>query len=147
MSNTSAIFIAGNSRSGTTMMGRVLGNNEKVFTFHELHFFEQLWAPGKDVNDISIEDAATLFSKLISLQRQGYLQQRTPEKFYNEALSAVSSIKQRMWQPYVFEQFLLNESRINQKEIPCEQTPRNVFFINEILELYPDAKIVCMVVF
>lgn len=36
------IFIVGNSRSGTTMMGRILGNHTDVFTFHELHFFEQL---------------------------------------------------------------------------------------------------------
>ena len=145
MSSTSAIFIAGNSRSGTTMMGRVLGNNEKVFTFHELHFFEQLWDPGKEAEDLSKENAAHLYSKLISLQRQGYLQQRTPTIFFEEAKKAIEQIEKRLWQPFVFEQFLLSESRINKKQIPCEQTPRNVFFINEILELYPQAKVVCMV--
>lgn len=144
MNSTSSIFIAGNSRSGTTMMGRILGNNEKVFTFHELHFFEQLWDPQRDSENMSKEGAVVLFSKLISLQRQGYLQQRTPETFYSEAESVIGQMQQRLRHPFVFEEFLLNESRINGKEIPCEQTPRNVFFINEILELYPNAKVVCM---
>ena len=52
--NFPMIFIVGNSRSGTTMMGRILGNNPNVFTFHELHFFEQLW---------STRDSNRLFSK------------------------------------------------------------------------------------
>ena len=36
------IFIVGSSRIGTTMMGRILSNNSKVFTFKELHFFNIL---------------------------------------------------------------------------------------------------------
>ena len=39
------LFVVGNSRSGTTMMGRILGNHPDVFTFGELHFFGQLWSP------------------------------------------------------------------------------------------------------
>jgi len=39
---TKKIFIVGNSRSGTTMLARILGNHDNVFTFHEIHFFEQL---------------------------------------------------------------------------------------------------------
>lgn len=36
------IFIVGNSRSGTTMLGRILGKSTYVHTFDELHFFEFL---------------------------------------------------------------------------------------------------------
>ncbi|WP_263786843.1 sulfotransferase [Salinibacter grassmerensis] len=39
-------FVVGSSRSGTTMMGRILGRHPAVYTFHELHFFEQMWSPG-----------------------------------------------------------------------------------------------------
>ena len=43
MSNTKQIFVVGSSRSGTTMMGRILGNHSDVFTFKELHFFGTIW--------------------------------------------------------------------------------------------------------
>ena len=35
-------FVVGSSRSGTTMMGRILNNHPDIFTFHELHFFEKI---------------------------------------------------------------------------------------------------------
>jgi hypothetical protein len=34
------ICIVGNSRTGTTMLGRILGRNSAIHTFSELHFFE-----------------------------------------------------------------------------------------------------------
>ena len=42
MSSAKQIFIVGSSRSGTTMMGRIINNNEDVFTFNELHFFSRI---------------------------------------------------------------------------------------------------------
>ena len=44
MQEAGIIFIVGNSRSGTTMMRRVLGNHPAIFMLEELHFFEQLWS-------------------------------------------------------------------------------------------------------
>lgn len=35
------IFVVGNSRSGTTMLRRVLGNHLQIYMFDELDFFEQ----------------------------------------------------------------------------------------------------------
>ena len=49
MSKTKQIFIVGSSRSGTTMMGRVLGNHPSVFTFKELHFFGTLWTNNSEL--------------------------------------------------------------------------------------------------
>jgi len=63
MNNTlPMLFIAGNSRSGTTMMGRILSMHPDIFTFHELHFFEQLWSTNDGQKQLSIEDAMTLYA-------------------------------------------------------------------------------------
>jgi hypothetical protein len=142
---TSAVFITGNSRTGTSMVSKILGNNELIYGFKELHFFEQLWYPEKKAGGLTKEDAVKLFAELISLQRQGFYANRTPEKFYEEADNYFqSNMCDTITAPLVFMNYLLYESRLHEKQIPCEQTPRNLFFIDEILSFYPNAKIVCM---
>ena len=142
---TSAIFITGNSRTGTSMVSKILGKNKLIYGFKELHFFEQLWYPGKNADKLTKEEAIELFSELISLQRQGSYANRTPKKFYEEARNYFQSrIYEPVAAPHIFMHYLLYESRLHNKQIPCEQTPRNLFFIDEILSYYPDAKIVCM---
>jgi hypothetical protein len=142
---TSAVFITGNSRTGTSMISKILGNNELIYGFKELHFFEQLWYPEKNAKQLTKEQAIKLFAELISLQRQGFYANRTPEKFQEEACNYFQlSVCETITAPLVFMHFLLYESRMHDKQIPCEQTPRNLFFIDEILSFYPNAKIVCM---
>jgi omega-hydroxy-beta-dihydromenaquinone-9 sulfotransferase len=142
---TSAVFITGNSRTGTSMVSKILGNNELIYGFKELHFFEQLWYPEKNAGRLTKEQAVKLFAELISLQRQGFYANRTPEKFYEEARNYFqSSGYETITAPLVFMNYLLYESKLHKKQIPCEQTPRNLFFIDEILSFYPNAKIVCM---
>ena len=52
MSEAEMIFIVGNSRSGTTMLGRMLGKNSKVFSFPELHLFGPCIPHGKELEII-----------------------------------------------------------------------------------------------
>jgi hypothetical protein len=144
--NTSSIFITGNSRSGTTMMAKILGKNPMIYMFYELHFFEQLWYPTKNVEEISTEEAIDLFCNLISLQREGFLADRNPKQFFTEATAYFElKAEKSLTPPSVFMDFLLYESERNNKKIPCEQTPRNLFFIDNISKLYQGAKIVCMI--
>lgn len=146
LNNTSSIFITGNSRSGTTMMAKILGKNPLIYMFYELHFFEQLWYPTENIQEISKEEAINLFCRLISLQREGFLADRNPKQFYKEACAHFELKEQKDFTaPSVFMDFLLYESKRNNKTIPCEQTPRNLFFINDISKLYEGAKIICMI--
>ena len=139
------IFIVGNSRSGTTLLGRILGLNDAVFTFHELHFFEQLWS-AKDKNKlISPDEAIILYAKLLKNQRSGYLSGGGYTEYLPYARKALGKVKPPLTKHGTFELFLKDEARLNNKILPCEQTPRNVLFIKELLELYPEVKIITMV--
>jgi omega-hydroxy-beta-dihydromenaquinone-9 sulfotransferase len=144
--NQRLIFVVGNSRSGTTMMGRILGKHPEIFTFHELHFFEQLWTPTEQSQYLAKPEAERLAARLLCIQRDGYLTQGEISRFWEESQDLIASIQEKTLTPTdVYEAFVRYETAKHAKRIPCDQTPRNVFYIGEILELYPEARIINMI--
>ena len=139
------IFVVGAARSGTTMMGRILGNHPRVYTFGELHFFEELWPPEIPPNPLDRRRAATLAGKLLAIQRQGYYAKRDPQRFLSEAERVVDALERAPTAPTVFEAFLRYETGRQGKDIPCLQTPRDVYYLKEILQFFRGARVVNMV--
>lgn len=140
------IFVVGNSRSGTTMMGRILGKHPDIFTFHELHFFGELWSSKDSGTNITKTAAINLIANLLSIQREGYLNsKRNPKRFIAEAEIILNKTKESYTKEEVFSKMLINEASLSEKSIPCDQTPRNLFYVEDILALYPEAKIINMV--
>lgn len=139
------IFIVGNSRSGTTMMRRVLGNHPDVYMLEELHFFEQLWSTDDKHKEISAEKATDLAARLLYIQRDGYLSAVDLIKHRIEAEQIVANIQGKIMPHEVLRSFLFYEAHKNNRTLPCEKTPQDVFYIAEILELFPSALIINMV--
>ncbi|NJN27498.1 MAG: sulfotransferase [Cyclobacteriaceae bacterium] len=143
---TAYIFIVGNSRSGTTLMGRILGLNDEIFTFEELHFFEQLWSIKDKNKTINASEAEMLYAQLLKNQSTGYLSKYDFKKFRDEAKATLQdNVRETVSRIDVFKTFLINEVEKHGKRIPCEQTPRNILYIDDILQLIPNAKILAMV--
>jgi hypothetical protein len=139
------ILVVGNSRSGTTMMGRVFGNHPLVFTFNELHFFEELWDPHSELQPINSEQATLLLARLITIQRDGYYYQKDPKIYLQEAGEILKGVSGPATPPALFKTFLMYETKRYGKKVACLQTPRNVYYLKEILALYPDAYAVNMI--
>ena len=139
------IFVVGNSRSGTTMMGRILGKHPDIYTFGELHFFGQLCAPPFS-SELRKANAAKLAAELYCVQQEGYRTHGNPHRFLKEAQVFLNDLTSYPETPaLLFSAFLQREATKNGKTIPCDQTPRNVFYIKDILELYPKARIINMI--
>ncbi len=140
------IFVVGNSRSGTTLMGRILGKHPSVFTFREIHFFEQIWTSDDKGVTLSRDDSVLLIAKLLLIENDGYLTQGSTSRFVEIAESVLSEWGEGAFTKETIFHFMTNYfARINGKTIPCDQTPRNLFYLDEILEIYPDALIVNMI--
>lgn len=144
------LFVVGNSRSGTTIMARVLGRSQSVHTFHELHFIEETWSPLEEekLEDIPNKKAVEITAKLINTERDDYIGERNVEKYISEAEQYVAEMVSDSGlysMQSIFKNFLLCEASLNDKMIPCEQTPRNIFFVKELLTIYPEAHIINMV--
>jgi len=142
MSNTKQIFIVGSSRSGTTMMGRILGNHNQIFTFKELHFFGTMWG-GKRLDEISREDQVYLLSRLFCIQENGLFNQNNIGDFKKKASSLLHNKNRNKLE--IYELFLTTITQENQSLISCEQTPKNMYYLEEILSHFPEAKVINMV--
>ncbi len=127
------------------MLRRVLGNHPEIYMLEELHFFEQLWSTADKNREITVSKATELASKLLFIQRDGYLTELNVTKHKNEAAEIVKSIEGKIYSHDVLKAFLFYETYRNKKTIPCEKTPQDVFYIGEIMELFPSAKIINIV--
>ena len=139
------VFVVGNSRSGTTLMSRILGGHPSIFTFHELHFFEELWDPGQRAPSLNFAQANNLFARLLAIQRQGYFQRANHSGYLPEARAACETGETSFRGIEVFQRFLQYEAAKHGCSIACDHTPRNVYYIEDILESFPGAFIVHMV--
>ncbi len=136
------IFVVGSSRSGTTMMGRILGNHSEIFTFKELHFFGTIWTNNSNQN-LSKKQQSELLSRLLCIQERGLFSQSNHFDF-NE--NAKKILGEGVTNPLaIYELFLQTISKENSCKISCEQTPKNLYYLEEILKFFPNAKVINMV--
>ena len=141
---TTQVFVLGNSRSGTTMLARILSSGSEAADLRELHFIEQM-ITGQEFNSpasLPTDRAETLATHLISVIRDGYFRGKADTRYLNEAKSLVT---ERMSAAELFQAVRLYETTRLGRSIPIDQTPRNVFYIPDILNAYDTARIVCMV--
>ncbi len=145
--NRKMIFIVGNSRSGTTMMARILGANPNIFSFHELHYFERMTDMSEFnlQNIVDVNEAKKIIDKLIHIQRDGFFSSYKEGKYIDEVANVIGETCNSLTSAEIFSRFLLYETKLHKKNIPCEQSPKNVFFIKEIITAYPSAFIINMV--
>lgn len=126
------------------MMGRILNNHPHVYTFQELHFFDELITGSDSGRQLSLDRSVRLFSLLLSVEREGYFGERRPEKYTGEA-SRVLHGSNRFKAPEVYGLFLSYVTRSSGKQHACDQTPQNIFYSQEILDTLDDARVIVMV--
>ena len=140
------IFIVGNSRSGTTMMGRIFGRHRDVFMLNELHFFEELWSPSDRGKTCSRGQAGQLLMTLLVNQNDPFYHRGDPARYSAEAETILAALPDKPHTKIeLFQAFLMFETLRHDKRIPCLQTPRNVYYLKEVFEFFPDSRVIHMV--
>ena len=141
------LFIVGASRSGTTMMSRILGRHSTVFSLNELHVFGDLITPNSLAEGLNRDQQKDLITSIFKREEHGIWQAQRPL----EKPESVDSVLQRLAnQEHVSKAEVFAESvraiaGNKQCEHVAEQTPRNIFYASALLETYPQAHIVHMV--
>ena len=140
------IFVVGNSRSGTTMAGRILGRSPEVHTFGELHFFEHMVdsVQVRQRPELSQRDAEALVRRLLTSSRQDFFATVEPQSYADDVQRILTSIESQD-AVSLYRTTLAFETARAGAQIPCEQTPRYLFFLDEILDAIPHARVIVMI--
>jgi hypothetical protein len=137
------VFVAGNSRSGTTVTAKMLGRHSHLHTLPELHFVEELWLPSHD-GVLSTDEAVELADRLLHNARRGY---HEPYR-HGADIALARCLTAGMASPHphdVLVAVLTSEARRHGKTGSVEQTPRNVYFLGDLLSRLPSARAVIVI--
>lgn len=140
------IFIVGNSRSGTTMMGRMFARNSRVHTFGELHFFEQMVDAATVLERPVWPDTEliTMLERLLTSSREGLFFPVMPGLYTADAQTILSEAE-NLDPISAYAAFITHETTAEGMTVPCEQTPRYLYQAEEILAAFPEARMICLV--
>jgi len=142
--DTELLFVTGASRSGTTMLNRVLGAHEKILGMNELHFFGDIWNPA-DNSSLSHDDAVRLASWILARQANGIWGRGPGPVETQKAKDLLRSLSADMTGMAIYTQVVASFATQAGKSIACEQTPRNVFYARHILEKQKNAKVIQLI--
>ena len=142
MKSLNCIFIIGSSRSGTTMLSRVLAKQESVYTFNELHFFSQIFIKYRR-KKIDYSAALNVLSELFKRQYFGLFSKKRKSDFKELSLDILDKKSYDVLE--VFKIFIQYELHQKQKEVACFHTPNNIYYIEEIVNVFPNSKFINMV--
>lgn len=143
------IFVVGNSRSGTTMVARMLGKHSEIMDLNELHFIEQAVTEEQffSSNPVSVDESLRVGAYLVSVIEDGYFNAEVNSEKKLKASKILSTHRAypRLQISQIYSHVCDYYALQNEKKLPLDQTPRNVFFISTLLKSYPDARVICMV--
>ncbi len=140
------VFVTGASRSGTTMLARILGGHDAILALQELHYFGSLWDPARDPQSLPEAELVRLGAILVARQIRGLWAGEPTAAERDEARRTVMELPADQRTPAgLFAAIVQALAFKAGKQCACEQTPRNIFYARRLLDLYPAARIVHIV--
>ena len=127
------------------MVGRVLNQHPNVRTFPEIHFFEQMCELRSLTHELSMDGARALMDRLIGTMEEGFLHYGRGGRYQAKAAEWLREMSGPLTPREIFQTFFERYTRMAGASVACDQTPRNVLYIGQILDAYPDARVIAMV--
>jgi len=140
------IFIVGTPRSGTTLIARILGKHPDIFMPGETHFFFDIHAKRKQFGELEHDNVARqlVTERLLNIYRR-YNEpndQRRVDRMVEESVFAEQLTDGCRSYEEMFSKFMQLQMLSEGKRRWGNNAPKDIFYIDEILTFYPDAKII-----
>lgn len=143
------IFVVGPSRSGTTMMRLIVNQHSLTWVTAETHYFDDLRPRfrGRVGAVLTPAEAKLCEDYFLALAHRPYGRGGSPESATRVTRGELREAAARLGDgpDAYFRAYCETLARHNGRERWGEKTPRHVFRIPEMLALWPEAKVICMV--
>ncbi|MFK5951350.1 MAG: sulfotransferase [Methylococcales bacterium] len=140
------IFIVGASRSGTTMLNRVLGNHSQITALNELHYFGDLWQPKLKQTRLPISKVKQIATNLLTRHHHGIWGKSPNNRDEKIAEKIIENLADSQLNGtelfYVIMKWIAND---NNCDIVTEQTPGNIFYAKELLDTYEQSSVIQLI--
>ena len=145
-SSAPLLFVTGAGRSGTTMLARMLGSHSAIMAFNEMNYFGAAWDPYDNHCAISARQLTDLAATLLARQTHELWGGSPGDVERAWARRLVHALPEQERTPAgLFAAVLRRQADDAGKSIACEQTPKNIFYAEKLLDLYPNARIIHIV--
>lgn len=142
------IFIVGTPRSGTTLTARILGRHSNIYMPGETPFFHDIYSRRSQIGELSSEEARSkVADQLLSLHARYNspgTYQLVKKVFANE------TVRQHLYAgcdsyEAIFSYFMGQLAISEGKKRWGNNVPNDIFHIDKIVSLYPNAKVLICV--
>lgn len=144
----SPMFVVGAPRSGTTLVAKIMDRHPDVASLGESHFFEDIWARRVALGDLSTEEelkraaerALTLFGRFEFPKTQHLVE----ETFTKESLVDDAKMHGGGYAGLYYALMAGLANALIKKRF-CDDTPKHLFYLNTLLDLFPEARVIACV--
>jgi omega-hydroxy-beta-dihydromenaquinone-9 sulfotransferase len=141
--DTRIVFVTGASRSGTTMLARILGNAEGAVAMKELHFFGDLVPFENSSSILPRERAERAVAMTLARHARDYWASGPTREERDLARQIVTELgESQATGDRLFAATMDEIRRMTGARLLVEQTPRNIFYASHLLDTIPDARVV-----
>ena len=141
------VFVVGSSRSGTNLMRALLNGHSELWVSAETHYFDDLrprLAGGSRPLDGADRDRCEAYFLALSHRAFGQAGDPAESRLDREELRSLAQELGGTGDAY-FEALCRIRAGLRDRPRWGEKTPRHVYRIDDVLEAFPEAKVVCLV--
>jgi len=147
---TNPIFIIGCPRSGTTLLANMLNRHSQIASGTETHFFDFVSRRNYNWKEFTL----TSFTQLLAesriqdfIQAAGISKEKLIKNYKQDPQSKYQSTLEidQFYKKEVFDILMNSFLDSRSKTRLCENTPQHLYYVEEILTLYPQAKFIHLI--
>lgn len=148
-SRTHPIFVVGTPRSGTTLLAKILNRHVNIFMPSETNFFSDIYERREQLGGLSddavVEEVCERLRTIYRRYNEPAADQERVDSIFSDSRK-IKHIKSSI-KSYrdAFDIFMSTQAEFEGKARWGNNTPKDLFYVNEILEFFPNVQfIVCI---